>query len=364
MATLTGTNKHSLLFIPDISGYTKYINETEVSHSRHIISELLNVIVESNELELSVAEVEGDAIFFYKPNIPSLDSLLKQTKKMFINFHHHLRKYENQRICECGACKTATDLTLKFIIHSGDLQYIDVGKHHKPFGAPVVIAHKLLKNKIPSNEYLLITKETLSHLKIDVKNVEMEPIKEETYEDVKPIEYTWISMEQYHKLIPQVVYHEIPQLTKNPLHFAVSINCSLKYAQSRILDLDFKKKWMLGVKGIEDDGKINQINAEHVCIVPSTKLRFRATRKYEGYNSWVYGEEMLNPPLVKRISVYFILKELNPKKNMLTFELHLEPHKGLRVLFAPMIKQALGYHYRTSIRKFKSIVESEHSSPA
>ena len=53
----------SLLFIPDISGFTKFVNNTAAEHGRHIIAELLDLIIESNELSLTVSELEGDAVF-------------------------------------------------------------------------------------------------------------------------------------------------------------------------------------------------------------------------------------------------------------------------------------------------------------
>ena len=41
-----GTSGNVLFFIPDISGYTKFISETEISHSQHIIQNLLEGLVE------------------------------------------------------------------------------------------------------------------------------------------------------------------------------------------------------------------------------------------------------------------------------------------------------------------------------
>ena len=37
-----------LLFIPDISGFTDFVNETEVDHSRYIIQELLDTLINAN----------------------------------------------------------------------------------------------------------------------------------------------------------------------------------------------------------------------------------------------------------------------------------------------------------------------------
>ena len=56
----------SLLFLPDISGFTKFVQTTEVEHSQHVIAELLEILIGSNQIGLELAEIEGDALFFYK----------------------------------------------------------------------------------------------------------------------------------------------------------------------------------------------------------------------------------------------------------------------------------------------------------
>lgn len=38
-STNGNSSEQTLLFIPDISGFTKFVNETEISHSEHIITE-------------------------------------------------------------------------------------------------------------------------------------------------------------------------------------------------------------------------------------------------------------------------------------------------------------------------------------
>ena len=53
-----------LLFIPDISGFTRFVNESEIEHSRLIIQELLELLINANQLGMEVSEVEGDAILF------------------------------------------------------------------------------------------------------------------------------------------------------------------------------------------------------------------------------------------------------------------------------------------------------------
>ncbi len=85
----------SLLFIADISGFTRFVNETEITHSRHIISELLEALIDKNDLGMDVAEIEGDAVLFYKyGEVPTFESLLMQSQEMFLEFHSHLLNYK------------------------------------------------------------------------------------------------------------------------------------------------------------------------------------------------------------------------------------------------------------------------------
>ncbi|SCK54215.1 Adenylate cyclase, family 3 (some proteins contain HAMP domain) [Variovorax sp. HW608] len=153
-----------LFFIPDIGGFTRFVTETEISHSQHIIRELLELLVDSNEIGLEVSEFEGDAVLFFRTAPPTLEELLAQAKKMFLNFHAHLRERERERVCQCGACARMHQLTLKFIAHSGPASTMEVKGHSKFIGRSIIVAHRLLKNSVPAPEYLLITQETLDHL--------------------------------------------------------------------------------------------------------------------------------------------------------------------------------------------------------
>lgn len=151
-----------LLFIPDISGFTNFVSNMELQHSRHIISELLELIIDSNQLSLEVSEVEGDAILFYKfGEPPELSSIYSQVEKMFKDFHNHLAIYEENRTCHCKACISAINLSLKVISHYGEFTRFQVKHFNQLFGKDVIIAHQLLKNDITHSEYLLITNNLL-----------------------------------------------------------------------------------------------------------------------------------------------------------------------------------------------------------
>jgi len=110
-----------LLFIPDISGFTKFVNEAEIEHSLYIISELLETIINSNQIGLTISEIEGDAVLFYRyGKIPSLEEIYRQVESMFCNFQKQLKNYETRRACQCSACIAAINLSLKIITHYGE----------------------------------------------------------------------------------------------------------------------------------------------------------------------------------------------------------------------------------------------------
>ena len=82
-----------LIFIPDISGFTKFMHETELNHSEVIIQELLETIINANNIGLEISEIEGDAILFYKFGPPpAMDALYKQVEKMFLEFYKNIIK--------------------------------------------------------------------------------------------------------------------------------------------------------------------------------------------------------------------------------------------------------------------------------
>ena len=145
----------AIYFMPDISGFTKFVNNTELEHGVHIISELLELLIDNTTIDLQLAEIEGDSLFMFTSKIPNYQQLIAQATKMLEAFHKHTRSYENKRICNCGSCRTTTNLELKFLVHYGDLTFIKVKDFVKPYGSDVIKIHRLLKNNVPVNEYIL-----------------------------------------------------------------------------------------------------------------------------------------------------------------------------------------------------------------
>ncbi|MEG9328421.1 DUF2652 domain-containing protein [Salinimicrobium catena] len=143
------------LIIPDISGFTRFVHRTDEITGNRIIYRLLSAIMESNVLDLTVAEIEGDAILFFKKGRKlTPEEIKKQFDLMLENFN-----LEVNRIGEEIGEKI--NLSLKLIAHYGPTADYKLGGFHKLYGKTVIAAHRLLKNSIKSDIYFLFTEDLL-----------------------------------------------------------------------------------------------------------------------------------------------------------------------------------------------------------
>lgn len=330
----------SLLFIPDISGYTKFIQTTEVEHSQHVISELLEVLLNANTQNLKLAEIEGDALFFYKENeIPSQENLLAQIESMFTAFYSHLKMLEKNRICPCNACATAPNLQLKIIAHSGSLQHIEVQGNRKPFGEQVIEAHRLLKNSVESDNYALISRS----LALDIQLSAYYSSKifrfrqgSDTYDD-NSVEYLYSLIDPKELKLrtfaepKKVAFDFLPQITIEE-EFPISAAHLMEY----ITNYSFRHHWIDGVDRFEyNENEVTRLGTEHVCVVNGKHFNFTTVTKESDPDNLVYGELTTSPPPFDELYQFYILKPLTNDSCQLTAEVYWKvksPFKKLLIL--------------------------------
>ena len=71
--------EHGFIVLGDVSGYGEFIATTELEHSREILAELLNTLCECAPGKLSIAQLEGDAVFWLcGDDAPDLVDLLPE----------------------------------------------------------------------------------------------------------------------------------------------------------------------------------------------------------------------------------------------------------------------------------------------
>jgi len=155
-----------LLIIADISGYTRYMtaNAKTLGHSQTIITELVKAIIRQIELPLEVAKLEGDAVFLFcrKQNGAKSWAEAKKTigdkmVKFFQMFSEKITELSASTTCTCNACTHIEKLRLKVVVHSGEALFHRVFNFVELAGVDVIIVHRLLKNSVDADQYLLLT---------------------------------------------------------------------------------------------------------------------------------------------------------------------------------------------------------------
>ncbi len=189
-----------LICIPDISGFTQFMSKTDSDLNSKVIPALLNEIIYSNKIGLRVSEIEGDAVLFYKSGtLPSLKSLIDQCKMFYKQFYEELAALQIKHKKSNGSEHIPEMLGLKIILHfSKEVDSVQIGKHIKLIGEDVIIAHRLLKNEISDDEYLLLSDELLSQYSFENLNTKLywDEINngENVYEHIGKVNYKFIDL--------------------------------------------------------------------------------------------------------------------------------------------------------------------------
>ncbi|MCL6265946.1 DUF2652 domain-containing protein [Flagellimonas myxillae] len=355
----------SLLFIPDISGYTKFIQTTEIEHSQHVISELLEVLVNANTQGLKLAEIEGDALFFYKENeVPSQENLLAQIESMFTAFYSHLKMLEKNRICPCNACATAPNLQLKIIAHSGHLQHIEVQGNRKPFGEQVIEAHRLLKNSVDSDNYTLVSRK----LALDIMLSPYYSSKifrfrqgSDSY-DGKEVEYIYSIIDpgelQLRSFVqPKTITFDDPPQVVIEQEFPTSAENLME----SITNYSFRPNWQEGVDKLEfNENEVTRLGTEHTCVVNGKLLDFVTITKETEPGRLIYGELTHNHPLFDDFYLFYIFIPISEEKCLLRAEFHWESKSLLRKLIGKLLgKKLVRKSSAQAIQSLLKFIESQ-----
>jgi len=185
--------KHAVFFIADISGYTKFIfsNEKEISHSQMVIRELITTLLDEVDPSLQLVRIEGDAIFLYATKDDPeqswngvAENLVSNMKTLFKVFSNKVSELTIHKICNCTACVNIDQLKLKVVVDSGRVAFYRVNEHQELTGISPIIVHRLLKNSVGADEYMLLTESAYNDLPLANETVEQ---GEETYDDIGTI---------------------------------------------------------------------------------------------------------------------------------------------------------------------------------
>ncbi len=183
------TEKKGIILIVDISGYTHFVKQADHAAGAQVISSLLSSIIRNNTLGFHISEIEGDAILFYKYGIAQpVEAMLLQFEQMLAAFNEQIDQWKL-------ICPHVAMLSRKMVSHYGSIAEFKVDRFRKIYGKAVVEAHRLVKNRIHSHTYALVTHQYLQQA--NHSNMEQWEGKSELCEvyDVGELCYTYFPYE-------------------------------------------------------------------------------------------------------------------------------------------------------------------------
>ena len=350
-------DNRGLLFIPDISGFTRFISQTEIEHSRLIIQELLEVLINANNIGLEISEIEGDAILFYKfGDPPELKEIYKQVEKMFCSFHQNLFAYEHRRYCQCTACSSAIDLSLKVITHYGEFTGYNVKNFNKLIGKDIIVAHQLLKNDINNSEYWLVTKSLVKDERpMDLtKWMQWMSSAKKTENGEVPFHYTQLS-----KLKDELYEEPVSRIELAGKKKVVSVT---KDYDAQIIplfhatgDFNYRSQWMDGVIRVEDVNHfLPRVGMRCKCITTNGVVNTYSSSYFYSPDHIEFSETNEKNKNV----TYFTLQKVNENKTRFTLEYFVKNSFPSNFLFNLTQKKKLQERFERSLEKQDPVVKA------
>lgn len=173
--------KEVIFFIADISSYTRFIvtNEKEMVHSQIIVRDLISTIISEIKAPMQLIRLEGDALFLYVDKGDPLVrwelvrvTLLEILIQFFRVFSNKITELTLHKICNCNACNNVDRLKLKVVAHSGKTLFFHINDILELSGTAPIIIHRLLKNSVAADEYVLMTESAFEDLMVPLEDVE------------------------------------------------------------------------------------------------------------------------------------------------------------------------------------------------
>jgi len=185
--------QQGFLIISDITGYSKYVNESELEHARDSLTDLLNILIHHTQSPLVLSKLEGDAVFSYAPAGGFLQgqSLLDMIETTYASFRKALELMVINTTCTCNACRNLPNLDLKFFVHFGSFMTQKLGNFTELVGNDVNLVHRLAKNHIKEKTgfkaYAAFTQSVMDALALEDFQNSLTPHRE-TFADVGEVQ--------------------------------------------------------------------------------------------------------------------------------------------------------------------------------
>ena len=169
-ATMASTG---YIVMADITGYTMFLNHSELEHAKESLAAILEVIVDGTTAPLVVSRLVGDAVvsYAYDGQLHNSQTLVEEIEDIYVVYRRALEQMVLNTTCTCNACANLSSLDLKFIVHHGEFSIQEMAGHEELIGPEVNVVFRLAKNSVREQldvaAYILYTEAATSALDLE-----------------------------------------------------------------------------------------------------------------------------------------------------------------------------------------------------
>jgi hypothetical protein len=255
--------------LADIGGYTSFLKGVAIEHGKEITEHLLNGLIKANERRWKVGNVMGDCVFFYSDTPESPEETFNGVRSTFQAFQDSQLEIASGSACRCGACDRTEELSLKFVVHTGEFQVQNIGGRKELMGSDIVLATRLLKNSVPVREYLVATQGSADV--VHASGVAPATGRDEL-DGIGAVEYAYIDLHPVRK-----AYEESREfyLTEDDsrLAVAVEIDAPVDVVWPALRDVSKRRVWQVTMdEMMHVQGGHGEVGEVHSCLHGSREI--------------------------------------------------------------------------------------------
>jgi hypothetical protein len=361
-AAVDDTNP-ALIFIPDISGFTKFVNETGIQLSRNLIADLLEIIIEANIIDMTLAEIQGDAILFYRlGDPPTVAEIINQCKQIFLDFQNYLRIVERDTGSELGASLSDKNLTLKVVVHYGRLSVTIIRDYTKLMGKDVIIAHRLLKNNIDGDEYVLLSEDYLkTQPEESIKpNFRWSQLRKgfTNYEHLGDIHYRYAYLTPLRLLVTNSRPLDHRKKLLNAYAASISIKAPARFVLRIISNFRLKPAWIVGMHQVHFDiTKANRMGISYKCDLNRGQIEIQTVQTFIGEDTIEYVEKVGHFRIFPNAFFFFYITAQDEANTNLTLKFHYNRLFLENRFFSFFMRRRMKLFLGKSLRRLKELCE-------
>lgn len=234
-----------------------------------------------------------------------------------------------------------------------------VANFNKASGIDMVIAHRLLKNRIDKDEYVLITRNFLNQTADADASLELEwfPLKE-NYASIGDIEFYFASLDRYREDIMAARKSCEDKLGEKVHDQHTDIRAYYHDVFGQLIDIPLRLQFIPGIRDIEFIIPVAAIGMPHTWRFATQSIEAIPMGIDVTNSSILYWEEMLVVETGDNVIVEYVFDHINKEKSGLGIHMYKVPGKDLSTQSAEQLAILFG----GMLVRMKEVIGKEDSN--